>query len=35
MARTHMAEQFLGQPAPEASLSHYGDSPEGVITTAD
>jgi PAS domain S-box-containing protein len=35
MARTHMAEQFLGQPASEASLSHYGDSPEGVITTAD
>ena len=27
MARTHMAEQFLGQPASEASLSQYGDAP--------
>ena len=35
MARTRMAEQFLGRPAPEASLSQYGDGPEGVITTAD
>jgi PAS domain S-box-containing protein len=35
MARTHMAEQFLGRPATEASLSQYGASSEGVIATTD
>jgi len=35
MARTHMAEQFVGRPAPEASLSQYGDGSEGMITTIE
>jgi PAS domain S-box-containing protein len=33
MARTRMAEQFLGKAAPEASL--HGNGSEGMITTTD
>jgi PAS domain S-box-containing protein len=35
MARSHLAERFIGQPIPEQSLRQYGDREEGVITTTD
>ncbi len=35
MARTQMAEQFIGHTIPEESLRQYGGRSEGVITTTD
>lgn len=35
MARTRLAERYLGQPVPPESVKQYAGRPEGVITTTD